>query len=150
MFPIDNHQKTCRIHTMKLTLTAAEAAPLVATAIISLPAGTEIEIVAVPNPAPEVSSPSPTVIEQLRVVAMWAIEQVRIQFGTFGFEIDPRHKIPAIKLLRQFTPYGLAQAKWVVEHFASFANFVETKGRFPVLESDYSSHCPGSFNYKMQ
>lgn len=57
-----------------------------------------------------------------------------------GLVIDPVNKIQSIKELRTITAIdpkifnyvlGLAEAKWAVENWARFLNFVEKNGRIP-------------------
>lgn len=110
---------------MKLTLNAAEAAPFVRK-FLFLPEGTTVEII-----GDNVPSGKPVdVREQLRILANRAVREVE----RFGY--SPINKIPAIKLLRELTPYGLAQSKWAIENFETVREFVENNGRFPDLECD--------------
>ena len=110
---------------MKLTLNATEAAPIVRKALF-LPEGTTVEVIGTNVPSGEPAG----VREQLRILANRAIREVE----RLGY--SPINKIPAIKLLRELTPYGLAQAKWAIENFETVRDFVEANGRFPVLEGD--------------
>lgn len=56
------------------------------------------------------------------------------------FRYDAHEKIAAIKALRQLVEdnkwhnsrMSLSDAKWTVEHFDAFINFVKTHGRLPI------------------
>lgn len=59
-----------------------------------------------------------------------------------GF-ITGANKIPAIKALRvavaeiDKTTFGLADAKWAVENWATFYAFIKSKGRLPKIENHW-------------
>lgn len=63
-------------------------------------------------------------------------------------EIDQMHynydeKIPAIKRLRNTFLCGLLEAKWAIEHWNLFKNWVQNHRRWPKFEAE-----GGSFNMK--
>lgn len=121
---------------MKLTLTAAEAAPLVVRALIAVPKDTEVEIIETTKvPAFDASASWTEANQQLRILTRRALGELRhLVYDCIGSSINPLKRIPGIKLLREFTPYGLAQSKWAIDHFEEFSAFVEKEGRFPVIE----------------
>jgi ribosomal protein L7/L12 len=119
---VDKKENSDRITTMKLTLTADEAAPYVS-ARLGLPEDTEVTITDT-----EITGTNTAISAQLRILVEKATREVDALCPR------PEEKIPAIKKLREFTAYGLAESKWCVENWEEFKQFVKDHGRFPVLK----------------
>lgn len=50
--------------------------------------------------------------------------------------VTSTNKIPAIKMVRTLIGGSLAEAKWIIEHWETYRNFVLTFRRYPVLSVD--------------